>query len=985
MTRLEDVLEATGYLIDGKPADGVLLGQAARDSRRGRTFAPDASWKGPSALKVYFKFAEDMPSEDEVGTWRKEIWNEGFSPLLWVISPQRIDVYNGFGRPRPQDDAKANLLTTFQTIDAALRELDALAGRLAMETGSFWVQTPKINRRHSVDHQLLQDLGALENDLVGAGLDRLQGQALIGRVIFTQYLIDRGIINGERLEALSGCHELSTILRDIVATRRLFDWLRATFNGDMFPPASATVDFDPAHLVRVADFLEAVEPITGQRSLFPYQFDVIPVELISSIYEQFAHSAAPKAGQRPKSTAASTDGVYYTRLPVVSLVLDEVMDGLTGKETVLDLTCGSGVFLVEAFRRLVHQRTRGSRPQRSEIRDVLYGQVFGVDISEAAVRVAAFSLYLAALELDTDPQPPEALKFAPLIGRTLFVGDARTIDTTPEARSTFSLPDGRRTFDIIVGNPPWSFKGVAGTAARRSSGGEAPTQPRGEGLDFMLRAAEFSHAKTRFGMVLSAMPFFAGSKSGVAAALHVVKTLAPVTLVNLSNLSSWLFPGAKMPAMALFSRHRPQPADQITLVQVPWAPAGQRTHTFDIAPSDVSTLSIGAWEAHPPRLKTLAFGGRRDLRLVDELCERFGSVSAELIKLGTGLRDGLIAGNPARASGDARALADLPLLQARDLRPFGVPDELPKFGLEAAERPRNLEQYRAPLVLIKEFLSKGARPVVGIANRDMVYTDAYFGAALPPLHRDSAAVLAGVLSSALAAWWFLMTASEFGLWKQRLFRSDVAGLPIPDLVAAAQTESGANIIRLAAQFSADGLDDTALLALDEAVFDLYGLDEDERLIVRDGLFKAGCEWTPGQNASIAPAQRDQLVEYTSAFVRPLDRWFAARGQRRLCAEIFELEPRMALRVVRFSLEEGQGPSRMATRRPDEALEDVLASIGRRLNVPLGSLLTGQRELRVHGPNEIIVIKPAAVRYWLPSVGLADADAVIAESMTRGAA
>ena len=41
--------------------------------------------------------------------------------------------------------------------------------------------------------------------------------------------------------------------------------------------------------------------------------------------------------------------VFYTRLPLVSLVLDEITDGLTGEETVLDLTCGSGVFLVEAF------------------------------------------------------------------------------------------------------------------------------------------------------------------------------------------------------------------------------------------------------------------------------------------------------------------------------------------------------------------------------------------------------------------------------------------------------------------------------------------------------------------------------------------------------------------------------------------------------------------------------------------------------------
>src|SRR5690606_30187337 len=100
-------------------------------------------------------------------------------------------------------------------------------------------------------------------------------------------------------------------------------------------------------------------------------------------------------------------------------------------ETVLDLTCGSGVFLVEAFRRLVYQRS-GGRPTRAEVRATLYHQVCGVDISESAIHVAAFSLYLAALELDPDPQPPSALRFAPLIGTTLLVGDAHSIEHTPD-------------------------------------------------------------------------------------------------------------------------------------------------------------------------------------------------------------------------------------------------------------------------------------------------------------------------------------------------------------------------------------------------------------------------------------------------------------------------------------------------------------------------------------------------------------------------
>lgn len=98
---LLEVLEATGYLENGTPAPGVRLGKEARRGRFGRVFAPDASWRSPSALTVYFKYEETKPADDIVGFWRREIWNEGFAPLLWVVSPEQIELYNGFGRHTP--------------------------------------------------------------------------------------------------------------------------------------------------------------------------------------------------------------------------------------------------------------------------------------------------------------------------------------------------------------------------------------------------------------------------------------------------------------------------------------------------------------------------------------------------------------------------------------------------------------------------------------------------------------------------------------------------------------------------------------------------------------------------------------------------------------------------------------------------------------------------------------------------------------------
>ena len=47
---LHDVLESTGYLTNGQPAQGVYLDDDARSRCRTRDFSPDAMWRSESAF-----------------------------------------------------------------------------------------------------------------------------------------------------------------------------------------------------------------------------------------------------------------------------------------------------------------------------------------------------------------------------------------------------------------------------------------------------------------------------------------------------------------------------------------------------------------------------------------------------------------------------------------------------------------------------------------------------------------------------------------------------------------------------------------------------------------------------------------------------------------------------------------------------------------------------------------------------------------------
>ena len=919
----------------------------------------------------------DAPEAAPAAEWQQEIWNQGFAPLLWLVSPERIELHNGFGAPRGPAEANANRLDTFRLLDEELARLDTLAGRLAMETGRFWSLEPRVSRKTSVDGRLLRDLRLLEGRLVAADLDRAAAQALIGRCIFVKYLIDRKIVTGQRLRNLCGHADLPDVLGDRDAAGRLFAWLGETFNGDMFPPSPEPV---PAagHLDRMARFLSGDDPETGQRHFFPYRFDVIPVELVSAIYEQFVHSSAAEAsGANP----ARGKGVYYTPLAAVSLVLDEVFDGLTGAESVLDLTCGSGVFLVEALRRLVRLKMGGGAPSREVIRETLYQQVYGVDVSEAAVRIAAFSLYLAALELDPHPEPPEALRFERLQGRTLLVGDARTIERTSAGRTVLTDGTGTRKFDVIVGNPPWSYRGRAGTAARRAAGSGAPLQPRGQSLDFVTRARDFAHDQTRFGMILSATPFFGRSDTAARAVRDTVEALAPVTLINLSDLSAWLFPRANMPAVALLARHRRQPADRLTLVQARWSPGGARSHTIEIAPSDVATLPIASWKRHSGLFKAVFLGRRPDLLLLDELWEKHEPLDARLNEMGVRLRAGLIFGNRSR---DATFLKGLPFADKEAVGWFSLPiNELPAFDESRAERPRQRNVYRGPLLLVKKFLQGDPRAVVVVTERDAVFTESCYGVSFAGKSSDAAYIVVGILGSALASWHFLMTGSTFGLWIRTLKRKDVAGMPAPALEQSVESDTGRRVAGLARALHHRTADTGDRQALDDAVFDLYELDDADRIVVRDGLLRAGWQWKPGRDRSVEPAGADDLRQYASAFLSTMDAWLSASNRRRMRAEIYDVTPDAPHRVVRFVLEDRPGPSVVNVVAPDGPLRAVLARIGERTEARISEALVGQRELRVHARDEVSVIKPAARRNWLGVRGLEDADAVVRDGAHGG--
>ena len=169
-----------------------------------------------------------------------------------------------------------------------------------------------------------------------------------------------------------------------------------------------------------------------------YEFSVLPVEILGSIYEQFLgkiirFSRKTKNGHSveiiEKPEVQKAGGVYYTPPYIVKYIVRQTIgkkiEGKTPDEVskmrFLDPACGSGSFLVGAYQYLldwhldyylskdivVYEKkgliykdsvTHDYKLSVEEKRRILINNIYGVDIDAQAVEVTKLSLFLKLLE-----------------------------------------------------------------------------------------------------------------------------------------------------------------------------------------------------------------------------------------------------------------------------------------------------------------------------------------------------------------------------------------------------------------------------------------------------------------------------------------------------------------------------------------------------------------------------------------------------------
>jgi len=436
------------------------------------------------AVLYFLDAAAQSYSPQQIHDLQQLLANRGDHAVLAIARPGDLTMY-------PLNLDRSQLLSgRWETVTATSSEAPYLFQGLACGTkrieGSMEKADPVFVE---IRRLMLQASEALAGSAGEGPLDGLTVLSMTGRSLFFRFLIDRNIVRREDLPEICSITKDGD-LRDVFsnAERAALTsvWLDETFNGDLLPLVEGITNATPGrerkrlyqsayrdagektsgdvfnHLEAILKGYAAVSPghvqltLAGAVDWDDLNFRHIPVGILSQVYESFSHQW--------DSDAARTESVHYTPKNIAKLLVDQALAGLDEphRARVLDPACGAGVFLVLAFRELVRRRWEheGKRPGTSTIHQVLYKQLCGFDISESALRLAALSLYITAIELNEIIRPPSALHVPEALqNRTLFNHGPASAAERKKGFALGSLSDEvskgfEGAFDAVVGNPP---------------------------------------------------------------------------------------------------------------------------------------------------------------------------------------------------------------------------------------------------------------------------------------------------------------------------------------------------------------------------------------------------------------------------------------------------------------------------------------------------------------------------------------------------
>ncbi|MEA1883330.1 MAG: N-6 DNA methylase, partial [Thermotogota bacterium] len=749
------------------------------------------------------------------------------------------------------------------------------------------------------------------------------------------------------------------VLRKKGACLDLFDYLGSAdcFNGEIFKWKDEK-ERNILKNVDLNDFADFFEGKLDERQYIfwkLYSFNDLPIELISNIYEEFLESKK---------------GIVYTPPYLVNFLIDEQMPLSNFNKTdfkVIDPACGSGVFLVAAFQRMIHWwriRNNWKKPDANdlnELKKILKNNIFGVDMYEEAVRLTFFSLSLALLDELSPKVIWENLKFDNLLESNLISKDFFKLINDNFFRSDFNL---------VIGNPPFESKLTTPDAKQieKQKIKERPKLPNNQiALLFLEQAMNLCKEGAHLCLIMPSGPFLYNNNS-VEYRKYFLSTYRVPQIIDFTFLSAILFQSANVAVAVVFAKKQGPTKEALLHVTVRRTKPAKEKLYFELDYYDFHRISHQEALENRHVWKANLLGGGRLKHLMARFAplRTLGDYLKEAKnKHGWAIAEGFIVGNRENIDELIKLKASAGILSLKDRKRLErlenkyrkadyltdkktLPrDALTEEGIVEAEihplreeyfernRQRNKLIFKGPHLLIKEKVTKNSIPIV-FRNNDLSFQHDIIGIHAPEDQIDKLLQIEKRIKNNRTCLFYVAGYSGCYMIGRAtsILKEDFGSLPFPE-------------------------DETEL-----------ELTEIEQMLV-DDVLDYMLDFRKKGETSVAekPVDDYQLHQFSEIYCRVLNSVYK---------EFKPYEPLPTDSFICLPFYYKDKPQ-IKTENPDE-LEAALYELIQN-NTSTNSRIV--RMLRVYENNTIYLIKPKQTRYWLRSVAIRDADDTFADLVAQG--
>lgn len=934
-------------------------------------------------------------------------WNFNVTPIIFFVSKSDIKIYNAF---EIDVDTKEPLLKKL----AENSDIDQFS-YWNLASGETFINLQKqLDEKNRVDKKLLANIKDARSVLNTKGLSEHITNNLIGRLIFIRYLIDRQVVirfSFKNYNTLSK-ESFLEIINSKETLYSLFDYVQDKFKGDLFPIDEIELsEVKSEHLSILYHLFNGDEIGSGQISLFDtYRFDIIPIEFISNIYEYFMGDAKQKD---QKAYYTPTFLVNYMLNHTVSKYFEEKPDEFTCR--ILDPTCGSGIFLVEGFRRIVGQYEKkfGSVINNDVLKQIASENIFGIDKDPEAVSVAMFSLYITLLDYQQNPKDIENFKFPSLLNKNFFVQDifkysAKDLQfelLEPLKEDNYIAKLLNTQFQFILGNPPWGQVPDSPYMQRMSEREKLEKIKIGVSdkqfaQAFLARTRDFCSKETKCAVVIASKVLYNNNADAFRKYfsdkffIDEVLELSPVrkdVFVNNDGKK------AVAPCAVLFYRFAYNQAtdnNQVTHISIKHNIFYNLFKILVIEKNDVKILKQINFKNYDWIWKALLYGNALDFQFIKRLKDDFNVSINEVIEnkdefiFSTGvIRD---SDNKSKGGYDSSHLVGMQYLdtEKKQLSAFHI--SIPSNSIwkdSYVKRVRNEDIYHPPMLLIKEGVTRRFKLSACVSTQSVVFTNSV--TSIKSLKNDIKKLhsLEGLFQSNIFTYFQLNTGSSIGVERERILREELYSFPylfddnVSNLAQKIEDELKTSGEKIDFYKIIESEEPNAFVTtekvqklrslyseLNEAIYDLYDVSEVEKSLI-DYAENFSIPLFHNEKRAFKrfnESNKKQLEIYTNVFYEHFGKVFNGRN-----GKFFQIE-------IRFNKYFICMICKVIPAKPENKIEIIwdknLGNADFLTRISLyeeGKNLYIQKDIKYFEANEFFIIKPNEMKCWHKALAYKD--------------